>query len=135
MEFFNITKITRSNYFSGGNYPLNSLFQIIILSDEENKVSDIKGNIIPTQNMDGIQMPTEFTTEGWIFDPQEGQIIQGKYIFGDEPSVNKEKLKFLFGDEPIIQPKTELDESTIIVIIISVIAIAAAIFFLKGYKK
>ena len=70
LEFFNINEITRSNYFSDGNYPLNSLFQIIILSDEENNVSDVKGNIIPTQNIDGIEMPTEFTTEGWIFDPQ-----------------------------------------------------------------
>ena len=83
LEFFNINEITRSNYFSDGNYPLNSLLQIIVLSDEENNVSDVKGNIIETQNIDGVEMPTEFTTEGWIFDPQKGEQIQGKFIFGE----------------------------------------------------
>ena len=77
----------------------------------------------------------DISKEGWVFDPQEGQTIQGKYIFGNEISVSKDKLKFLLGDESTIQPKTEFDESIIIVIIISVIAIAAAMFFLKGYKK
>ena len=33
LEFFNIENINRSNYFSTGNYPLNSIFQIIILSN------------------------------------------------------------------------------------------------------
>ena len=94
LEFFNINKITRSNYFSNGNYPLNSLFQIIILSNEENNVSDVKGNIIPTQNIDGIEMPIEFTTEGWVFDPQKGEQIQGKFIFGERDSINEEELQF-----------------------------------------
>ena len=58
LEFFSINEITRSNYFSDGNYPLNSLLQIIVLSDEENNVSDVKGNIIETQNIDGVEMPT-----------------------------------------------------------------------------
>jgi hypothetical protein len=135
LDFLKTEKITRSDYFSSGFYPINSIIQIIILSSENEEISNINGNIIPTQIIDNEKIPTDISKEGWIFDPQEGQIIQGKYIFGDEPSVSKEKLKFLLGDEPIIQPKTELDESTIIVIIISVIAIAAAIFFLKGYKK
>ena len=135
LDFLKTEKITRSDYFSSGFYPINSIIQIIILSSENEEISNINGNIVPTQIIDNEKIPTDISKEGWIFDPQEGQIIQGKYIFGDEPSVNKEKLKFLLGDEPIIQPKTELDESTIIVIIISVIAIAAAIFFLKGYKK
>ena len=49
LEFFKIKDLNRSGYFSTGNYPLNSIFQIIILSNEETKVSDIKGNIITTQ--------------------------------------------------------------------------------------
>ena len=135
LDFLKTEKITRSDYFSSGFYPINSIIQIIILSPENEEISNINGNIIPTQIIDNEKIPTDISKEGWIFDPQEGQTIQGKYIFGNETSVSKEKLKFLLGDEPTIQPKTELDESTIIVIIISVIAIAAAIFFLKGYKK
>jgi len=133
LEFFNINEITRSNYFSGGNYPLNSLFQIIILSDEENKVSDVKGNIIPTQNIDGIEMPTEFTTEGWIFDPNKGEQIQGKFIFGERDSINEEELQFSLGGDNM--KYEEPDESIIVVGIIAIVSIGAAIFYLKGYKK
>ena len=135
LEFFNINEITRSNYFSDGNYPLNSLFQIIILSDEENNVSDVKGNIIPTQNIDGIEMPTEFTTEGWIFDPPKGEQIQGKFIFGERNSINEEELQFSLGGDNIKYEEPETDESIIVVGIIAIVSIGAAIFYLKGYKK
>ena len=135
LEFFNINKITRSNYFSDGNYPLNSLFQIIILSDEENNVSNIRGNIIPTQSIDGIEMPTEFTTEGWVFDPQKGEQIQGKFIFGERDSINEEELQFSLGGDNIKYEEPETDESIIVVGIIAIVSIGAAIFYLKGYKK
>ena len=135
LEFFNINQITRSNYFSDGNYPLNSLFQIIILSDEENNVSDVKGNIIPTQKIDGIEMPTEFTTEGWVFDPQKGEQIQGKFIFGERDSINEEELQFSLGGNNIKYEEPETDESIIVVGIIAIVSIGAAIFYLKGYKK
>ena len=135
LEFFNINQITRSNYFSDGNYPLNSLFQIIILSDEENNVSDVKGNIIPTQKIDGIEMPTEFTTEGWVFDPQKGEQIQGKFIFGERDSINEEELQFSLGGDNIKYEEPETDESIIVVGIIAIVSIGAAIFYLKGYKK
>ena len=135
LEFFNINKITRSNYFSNGNYPLNSLFQIIILSDKENNVSDVKGNIIPTQNIDGIEMPTEFTTEGWVFDPQKGEQIQGKFIFGERDSINEEELQFSISGDNIKYEEPETDESIILVGIIAIVSIGAAIFYLKGYKK
>ena len=89
LEFFNIENLNRSNYFSSGNYPLNSIFQIVIISNDETNVSDIKGNIIPTQKLDGIEMPTDITKKGWIFDPQKGETIQGKFIFGESTSINK----------------------------------------------
>ena len=136
LEFLKVENIKRSDYFSTGFYPLNSIIQVLILSPENTMVSNIKGNIVPTQIIDNEKIPTDITKEGWIFDPQEGQMIQGKYIFGEETSVNKEKLKFSIGDDKVNQnKKTELDESIIVVIIISIVAIGAALFYLKGYKK
>ncbi len=133
LEFLKVDNIKRSEYFSTGFYPLNSIIQIVILSPEDEKISNIKGDIVPTQVIDNEKIPTDITKEGWIFDPQEGQRIQGKYIFGEETSVSKEKLKFSLGNNQVIQP--EFDESIIVVIIISIVAIAAALFYLKGYKK
>ena len=39
LEFFKINELNRSDYFSTGNYPLNSIFQIIILSNESTNVN------------------------------------------------------------------------------------------------
>ena len=135
LEFFNIENLNRSNYFATGNYPLNSIFQITILSNDETNVSDVKGNIIPTQIIDGIKIPTEITKNGWIFDPQKGEKIQGKYIFGENTSINENELKFSLGGSNLQSKEIELDESIIVAIIIAIVSIGAAMFYLKGYKK
>ena len=135
LEFFNIENLNRSDYFSTGNYPLNSIFQIVILGNDETNVSDVRGNIIPTQMIDGIEIPIEITKKGWIFDPQKGEQIQGKYIFGESTSVNGNELKFSLGGGNLEYKEIELDESITVVIIITIVSIGAAIFYLKGYKK
>jgi len=99
LEFLKVESLKRSDYFSSGFYPLNSIIQVVILSPENTNVSDIKGNIIPTQIIDNEKIPTDISKEGWIFDPEEGQRIQGKYIFGEKVSVNKEELKFSLGGD------------------------------------
>ena len=37
-----------------------------------------------TKIIDIIDIPIEITKKGWIFDPKEGEQIQGKYIFGEK---------------------------------------------------
>jgi len=135
LELLKVENLKRSDYFSSGFYPLNSIIQVVILSSENTNVSNIKGNIIPTQIIDDEKIPTDITKEGWIFDPEEGQRIQGKYIFGEKTTVNKEELKFSLGGTQLQVEKVEFDESIVVVIIISIVAIAAALFYLKGYKK
>ena len=135
LKFLKVEELKRSDYFDSGFYPLNSIIQVVILSSENTNVSDVKGNIVPTQIIDGEKIPIEITEQGWIFDPEEGQRIQGKYIFGEKTSVNKDELKFSLGGDELQYVKQEFDESITVVIIITIVAIAAAIFYLKGYKK
>ena len=137
LEFLKVENLERSNYFSAGFYPLNSIIQVVILSPENTNVSDIKGNVVPTQIINDEKIPIDITKAGWVFDPEEGQRIQGKYIFGEEISVSKEELKFALGGEQFqsIQSEIEFDESIIVVIIITIVAITAAMYYLKGYKK
>ena len=135
LEFLKVENLKRSDYFSAGFYPLNSIIQVVVLSPENTNVSDVRGNIVPTQIIDNEKIPTDITKDGWIFDPEEGQRIQGKYIFGEKVSVNKEELIFSLGGSQLQVEKVEFDESIVVVIIITVVAIAAAIFYLKGYKK
>ena len=44
LEFFKIEEIHRSEYFSSGFYPLNSIFQVVVLSPEDEKISNITGD-------------------------------------------------------------------------------------------
>ena len=135
LEFFKIENINRSEYFSTGNYPLNSIFQIIILSNEDKTISNVKGNIIPTITIDEIEIPTEVTKNGWIFDPKNGTQIQGKYIFGGKVSINENELTFSLNEKNMQTNEAELDESITILGVIVIISIGAAVFYLKGYKK
>ena len=140
MEFLKTKEITRSDYFSAGFYPLNSIIHVVVLSPEDTSVSNIQGNVLDTQIVDGEKIPTAVTENGWVFDPQEGQKIQGMYIFGEETSIDEQELKFSLGEQeiqiPPEEPNTEeSDESLIVVAIIAVVAIAAALFYLKGYKR
>ena len=137
LEFLQTDEIKRSEYFSSGFYPLNSIIQVVILSPDETNISDVKGDIIPSQIIDGQKIPIEVTKSGWIFDPNKGTKIQGKYIFGESDSVKTNDLIFTIGEDQIKTEKQEenFNESIIVVIIITVGAVAAAIFYLKGYRK
>ena len=75
------------------------------------------------------------TKEGWVFDPKNGTQIQGKYIFGEKTSINENELTFSLSEKNMQTNEMELDESIIVVVIITIISIGAALFYLKGYKK
>ena len=135
LEFLGVNELKRSEYFSSGYYPLNSIFQIVILSAEPTSISNIRGNIVPTQIIDGEKIPTEISKKGWIFDPEKGERIQGKYIFGKETSIFENDLIFTLEGDETAPSETTLDESIVILVVIIIGGIAAALFFLKGYKK
>ncbi|GKS67882.1 hypothetical protein YTPLAS73_14290 [Nitrosarchaeum sp.] len=137
LEFLKTNELKRSDYFSSGFYPLNSILQVVVLSPESTNVSEVRGNIVPTQLVGDEKIPTEIKREGWVFDPDYGKRIQGKFIFGERKSIDKNELMFSLGDTKLAAPKmeTSFDESIIIVIIISVSAIGAAAYYLKGYRK
>jgi len=135
LEFLKTDELKRSDYFSTGVYPLNSIIQVAILSSENTNISDVRGNIVPTQIIDNEKIPTDITKHGWVFDPEEGHVIQGKYLFGEETSVNKKELEFFLKSATPQVEKQEFDESVVVVVIITIVAIGAAMFYLKGYKR
>ena len=136
LEFLRTDELKRSEYFSSGFYPLNSIFQIVILSAEPTTISNVKGDILPTRMVDGEKIPTELDKKGWIFDSEKGERIQGKYLFGKETSIYGADLVFSLGEDESTQPiQTTFDESFLILVLIIIGGVGAAIFFLKGYKK
>ncbi len=130
--------LERSSYFAGGFYPLNSILQIVLLSPEEIIIHDVNSNIIPTRIVDGDIIPTEFDQNGWIFDQRQSTKIEGKYIFGTNAAADRDELKLTYGSpeqEINYEESFKIDESIAIIAIITVFAVAAAGFYLKGYKR
>lgn len=134
LKFLSTNELKRSEYFSSGFYPLNSIFQIVILANEPLAISNVNGDLIPTQIIDGEKIPKEFT-KGWVFDPDGGEKIQGKFIFGRDSSITNKDLEFSLADNSQQKQESSFDESIVILVIIIVGGIGAAVYFLKGYKK
>lgn len=142
LDFFGVSQLNRSSYFSGGFFPLNSLFEITIISNSSTTaVTNHGGDIVPT-NSQGI--PTDLTQSGWVFDPSTGPEITGIYLFGTTTNVTNDDLAVTIGttSDQIIQPltnssvtnlpsKTSTDYSTYVVIGIVIAGGAAVYLFMK----
>lgn len=135
-EFFNVEYLERSEYFSGGFYPLNSLFQVVIISEDPFKVTNVKGKILETKEVQGERVPTDIRQAGWVFSSTQGSMIDGKYLFGQEDRISSSELQFSLTEASDNTPSKEnqLDELLIVVGIIAVAGLAAA-YYMKGYKK
>jgi len=136
LELFKTNEINRSDYFSHGFYPLNSLIQVVILSDEED-ILQLRPDLLETEIKNGVEIPTDLSKAGWIILSNNQERDEAMYLFGNEFSIKNDELEILFTsflDNNEVET-SETDDSLIIVAIIVVVAIAASIFYLKGYKK
>jgi len=92
LDFIQVENISRSKIFSGEFLPLNSVIQVMILSDEDLQIKSVNSNVI--ENLQGLG---DIQENGWFFMSEAGQNIDGRYIFGQEPSVSKNDLAFSIG--------------------------------------
>ncbi len=139
LEFLKTDVLKRSDYFSGDFYPLNSILNVVILSSESTNVNQVNTNMLQTQIINETKFPTDLSQDGWFFDPESGNKIDGKYLFGHKLSLEKNELVFTLGMAQINQvlpcEMPDFDESVVILIIIVIVAGGATAFYLKGYKK
>ncbi len=140
LKFLKTNELKRSDLFHSDDfYPLNSILQVLILSSESTNVNQVNANIIPSEIIDGEKIPTDLLVDAWFFDPESGNKIDAKYLFGEKFSVNKNELVFTLGsaqiDDCIPAETLDFDSSLLIVIIIVILSGGAAVFYLKGYKK
>ena len=92
LDFIQVENISRSKIFSNEFLPLNSVIQVMILSDKDSQVKSVNSNVI--ENLRSIG---DIQESGWFFVSKSGQIIDGRYIFGQESSVSKNDLAFSIG--------------------------------------
>ena len=131
LKYFGIDTLYRSDYFSQGFYPLNSLLQVIV-SSKDIVETDVKSKI-ETMVQDGSTLPVDITQAGWVFE-SENNLIDGRYIFGDTMQAGEEELKITLQTENIDITKNNTYDIYLITIIV-IVAILIALFYLRGYKR
>ena len=86
-------EVYRSKYFSEGFFPLNSIFNVKVITDPNYKVKNVNGGLI-----ESIGSTTDLKNSGWFFTSNSNGIIEGRYIFGTDSSVSKQDLIFSITD-------------------------------------
>lgn len=142
LQFLKVNNLERSDYFSDDFYPLNSLLKVIVLSSEPIKVNSVNTNLVPTVQSGNETLP-DFRNDGWFFEQEEGNKIDGTYLFGKKFTVSKNDLVFTLSslnDTGSVKNGSSIeirdtDYTQILVLIGIVIAGAGAIiYFFKGFK-
>jgi hypothetical protein len=147
LKNFGVDKISRTGYFDNRVVPLNSVIQLIIIPEEDRKVSAIATHAI-----------TDLTTienimkKGWFLSSPAGKMIELRFLFGDSKTVfadellvetalwDKQSEMTLYSVEDIeeeedrVQVMKEDATQYAVLGIIIVASIGAVIFYLKGYK-
>jgi len=92
LDIMQVENISRSKIFLDEFLPLNSIIQVLILSEEDLQVKSVNSNVI-----ENLQHIGDIQENGWFFMSKAGQEIDARYIFGQESSVSKNDLAFSIG--------------------------------------
>jgi len=92
LDIMQVENISRSKIFSDEFLPLNSVIQVLILSEEDLQVKSVNSNVI-----ENLQHLGDIQENGWFFMSKAGQEIDARYLFGQESSVSKNDLAFSIG--------------------------------------
>ena len=101
LELLGIDKLERSNYYSVGFFPLNSIIEVTAISNNNIAVTNHGGNLAPTTIKDGQKFPSDLTKEGWIIDPESGQKVNAIYLFGKTTSITSDQSLLALGSAPL----------------------------------
>jgi len=82
-------EVYRSKYFSEGFFPINSIFNIKVITEPDYKVKSVNGGLIPT-----IRSSADLQDSGWFFTSNSNGKIEGRYIFGTDVSATNQDLIF-----------------------------------------
>ena len=142
LEFLKVNKLERSDYFSEDFYPLNSLLKVVVLSSDQIKVNSVNTNLVPTVQSGNETVP-DFRNDGWFFEKEEGNMIDGMYLFGKKSSVSKNDLVFTLSslnDSGSVKNGSSIEirdtDYTQILVLVGIViaAVGAIIYFFKGFK-
>lgn len=141
LELLGIDSLQRSSYFSVGFFPLNSILDVTVISNQATSITSHGGNLTPTVMKNGQKFPSDLTKEGWILDPEYGQQISAIYLFGKTQSITSDQASLTLGnsvptdispgqDNTTITPSPNPSNDYSIYILIGIIAAGGAAVYL-----
>ena len=100
LELLGVDKLEKSNYYSVGFFPLNSILDVTVISNDNIAVTSHGGDLTPITIKNGQKFPADLTKPGWIIDPESGQKISAVYLFGTTTSVTNDQSSLTLGSAP-----------------------------------
>jgi hypothetical protein len=99
------------------------------------KLTSYGSQTVPTVEKDGEIYPSDVTKNGWLFDPDSGEQIVGKYLFGETDNVTDKDLRFTIDDlSSQTTVKIPTDNSLYILIGIGIASAIAILWYLKNIR-
>lgn len=114
LELLGVDKLEKSNYYSVGFFPLNSILDVTAISNDNIAVINHGGDLAPITIKNGQKFPADLTKPGWIIDPESGQKISAVYLFGTTTSVTNDQSSLTLGSAPSQGQLTQNNATTII---------------------
>lgn len=112
LELFGVTSLQKSSYFDIGFFPLNSILDVTIISNDNISVTGHGGDLAPTTVKNGQKFPSDLTKSGWIIDPEQGQQISAVYLFGKDTAVTSDQAVLTLGAASQAGGTTSQDNTT-----------------------
>jgi hypothetical protein len=145
LDLFGVDKLDRSSYFNAGFFPLNSILQVTLLSNQPIAITDHGGDLVPIQEKNGQKIPSDLTKAGWLFDPSSGNQTTAVYLFGTTFSASKNDLTLTIGNttagvENPIQPATPTPPKSVITdytsyVLVGIVAAAGIAIYIFLRKR
>ncbi|HXG74586.1 MAG TPA: hypothetical protein VNK44_07200 [Candidatus Nitrosotenuis sp.] len=134
LQYLKVNEIKKSDYFSVGFFPLNSLVYVVILPHDNSTKAHPHGNVIEATIKNNERIPSDLTKSGWFFNSESAQKIEAMYLFGEESSATKNDLMFTL-DKDRAPATPTADYEFYLLIGIGAAAAAAAAFYFKGFRS
>ncbi|HMK32606.1 MAG TPA: hypothetical protein VK431_03165, partial [Nitrosopumilaceae archaeon] len=103
------------------------------------------GDLVPTTEKNGQNVPSDLTKTGWLFDPGSGNHITAVYLFGTTFSASKNDLTLTIGNttpgiENPIQPVTPTSPKPIMIdytsyVLVGIVAAAGIAIYIFLRKR
>ncbi|MEM3024748.1 MAG: hypothetical protein QXW37_03935 [Candidatus Nitrosotenuis sp.] len=134
LQYLKVDEIKKSEYFSVGFFPLNSLVYLVILPQDNTTKVYPHGNIIEPTIKNNERIPSDLTKSGWFFNSESAQKIEAVYLFGESFSAKRNDLMFILADKDRA-PTSSTDYEVYLLVGIGITAATAAAFYFKGFRS